>query len=842
MFSEQRISLLLTEDLSPHKIALLVLVVLYLTGNVHPQQTQAVLSTLNRLLENEPLCDENNAFIVVPLLADLCRSLGTATAKLGALDRKSDDDIQNRLLSAMWAISSVENLNSYITSTHSLLLAPMAVTVADSGPESTKLISPRSFIGDFIQKVFTTFKLLHFDEESLLYDALVEYRESSRPLYEALEGAPSRLLHKSAPSKPRPSQFIFASDRERHCQKHPENVLQENDEALFASLNRQLEETLDISVPTGADSPTHKNVTLIPVPKHDLQALLEKQVTLLETYGTETPKMLRDIMAFMASPDSNISLIQKANFNSLPAYFYLQYLENLHSSDYHGAFQSLHQYFDYVVSRNSKYFYHFALISRATLHQYFGEDEKALDAIEEAISVARENKDNSTLTYILSWLFNFIRNKPELWKSQNFYQNNNELHLLDFLIKKSQTVSLLLYAMSCHFETVHLMNSGGPMNKYLESLLKATYISINDNLASFIKSAEMCATVWNRIGYPHLSELYAGLAFDYSKKTGNAGDELSVEIRRNYFLYLKGHTEQAYKNLEKQRPKTLKDLSLYKSLQVRSLIILVNIDLRKGRYKYAERVMEALMNTEVQEMELKTELVYLNAEVQMALKNFSKALAYICSNLTYLESQHMKIQSNVHTILRLNLLKGRIFNITGAHSRALSLVIQQIQQGKQLGFSTIVVEGLVLLVSLLNNMDSSEDAFEILRGNMAAILRVGQQESTSQGYFEFAKSCYKLVSQAKNRLGMSQRDLFNDFLKFLNLSITGFKKSLNLVMLKECFKLEELMADAYAASFNDEMRDSQPVDEFLEHSRAGLEILQKRAVEEADYGFVLGKE
>ena len=54
-----------------------------------------------------------------------------------------------------------------------------------------------------------------------------------------------------------------------------------------------------------------------------------------------------------------------------------------------------------MVSNNSKYFYHFALISRASLHQYFGEDNKAMDAIEEAISVARENKDNSTLTYII---------------------------------------------------------------------------------------------------------------------------------------------------------------------------------------------------------------------------------------------------------------------------------------------------------------------------------------------------------------------------------------------------------------------------------------------------------
>lgn len=837
----ERIKLLLSEDLSPHKIALLFLVVLYATGFIPEDHLKQVLLALIKLLENEPLIDENKEFIIVPQLVDLCQHLREVIVcncpedqKLAA--EKDAAELQKNLLQELWRVSSVEGLNTYIKNTFTLLLNPLAVTVPESTSNLTvkKIISPRSFIGDFIQKIVTPFRLLHFDEEFLLFESLVEYRESSRDLFLKLGGNINHQTDLQPKPSPRRSRLDFST----LTQPQPSNS---NDDHLFGVLNHQLAESLGIRIPTSSQEIVKQNVRLIPVPKHDMQALLDKQVKLLETYGTETPKFLRQIMALMASPDANTCLIQNANFNDLPSYYYLKYLENLHASDYHGALQSLHQYFDYMVSKSSKYFYHFALISRASLHQYFGEDEKALDAIEEAISVARENKDNSTLTYILSWLFNFIRNKPELWQSQNFYQNNNELHLLDFLIKKSQTVSLLLYAMSYHFETAHIMHSGGPMNKYLESLLKATYISINDELPTFIKSCEMSAMVWTRIGIPHLSDLYADIAFDYAKEVGKLGDEISIEIRKNYLLYLKGQTEKAYKNLESLKPKTNSDRSLFKSLQIRSLIMMVKIDLRKGRFKYAEKIMKTLLSIEIQDIELKTELIYLNTEVQTALGNYSQALGLISQSLSVIDSQQMKIQSNVYTIIRLNLLKCSIFNISGVHSRAISLVIEQIEQGKKLGFFTIIVEGMILLISILNNMDNCEDAYEILDKFMPLALRVGNQEFICVAYYEYANSCYKMIQAKRNRFKLSKKALFNTFLKYLYLSITRARNSLNLILLRACFELEEQMGQE-CSKFSNEMKDLKSVDEFREHSKSGLKILNKRAIEEADYGFIVNPE
>lgn len=836
-----RIKLLLTEDLSPHKISLLILVVLYCTDLIQENRLQAVLTTIVRFLENDLVYNEKKELVVLPELRDLCFTLkqsiisepdcGSVESKLAA--EEDANAIQKKLLQALWNINSVESLDSHIKRAYCILLRSSIVTVDEPTPDQDikKLISPRSLLGSFIQKIVTTFRLLHFDEELLLYEAFVDYREPSRGLYVSNGGSIQHYNNESidlfGSKRKHTDELEFSSENSKIKETNRNN---EKDEILFNTLKTQLNESLGISLPTPSQSSQSVNLKLLPVPKHDIQILLDKQISLLEVYGTETPKLLRDVMTLMTSPNSNTCLIQNSTFNNLPSYYYVNYLECLHELDYQGAFQSLHQYFDYMVSNNSKYFYHFALISRASLHQFFGEDEKALDAIQEAISVARENKDNSTLTYILSWLFNFMKNKPELWNTQTFYHNNNEQHLLDFLVNKTQSVSLLLYAMSYHFETLHVMNNGGPLNKYLESLLKATYISINDELPTFIKSVEMIATVWSRIGNPHLSNVYTDIGLECTKYTGNLSDELSIEIRKSYLEYYNGDTEIAYSKLESLKHKTMKDQSLYKRLQLRTLIMLVKIALKKGRFKFAQKIMETLSNNEIQEIELKAEIVFLNAEVETALGNFSKALNYISSNLSRIESQHSRTQTDLHTIIRLNLLKCYIFNKSGAHSRAISLIIQQIQQAKQTGFKTLVVEGLIILISILNNMQCYEDSYQILSAIMPEILMVENKEYTSTAYFEFAKTCFRLSCEDQLttlKLNVDEKQLLNRFLKFLNTSISGFRQSLNLEMLKECFKLEKDMADM------------KQLDELQEHSTKSLEKLRRRALEEADYGFVL---
>lgn len=781
--------ILLSEDVSPHKISLLFLIAIYCTGNIPSHEVRTVLQITMNLIENEaPLVTEDDKMVIIPGVLDLSRAIGNESRSLLLL------------LTSLWRINSVEALESSISAMKSLLCESNRVVVPkdDKKAGGLRKILPNSSIGLFLQKMITTFSLLHFDESLLLYEAFLNYREASLNVFISLGGEVNNVTRLKAVDKAQDTQ---------------------QDLDLYKILTEKVQD--QISMKDSRDqSHLQKSLELVPIPKNDLQILLDKQIHILESNGTPTPQIIREIMTLMTSPTSNTMLIQNADFNNLPSYYYIQYLEALKDRDYNGAFSSLHKYFDYMVSNNSKYFYHFALISRASLHQYFGEDEKALNAIEEAISVARENKDQSTLTYILLWFYSFMKNKPQLWYKQTF---NNEQHLLEFLVNKSQLVSLPLYAMSYQFETIHIMNQGnGNITKYVELLLKATYISIHDQIAtSFIKSMDLSTSVWFRIGDFNLSKLYSEISINPTQRHNVLlTDHIANKIRHAYLLYYQGFTDIAYQNLENLNILVQGDRTLSHLIQIRRLMLLVSINLKRGRPIIAEKVIQLLIETEVQEVELKMELIYLFAEVQLELGNYSEALIYL--------SENFHLVSEVHMIIRFYYLKCRIFIRSGTPSRAILLLLQQIQRSKQIGMLSLVVEGGLLLSTLLIKMESYSDANAILRAIMPNILTTQNQELISTAYFNLATISMKIQ---EGGIGGGEEEGEEDysvgkFLKFLNIAINGFRKSMNLVMLKKSFEIEQ------------ELATIKELAELKEHAIFSLAKLKIRLTEEVKYGFI----
>ena len=83
--------------------------------------------------------------------------------------------------------------------------------------------------------------------------------------------------------------------------------------------------------------------------------------------------------------------------------------------------------------------------------------------------------------------------------------------------------------MSYNFETLQIMHNGG--KSYMNSLIKSMFIAINDARPTFIKSAELAATVWSRIGEPALSEVYSMIAMELTDK---ATDKVSLSIRMSF--------------------------------------------------------------------------------------------------------------------------------------------------------------------------------------------------------------------------------------------------------------------------------------------------------------------
>ena len=74
--------------------------------------------------------------------------------------------------------------------------------------------------------------------------------------------------------------------------------------------------------------------------------------------------------------------------------------------------------------------------------------------------------------------------------------------------------------------------NNGDYQSCINSLIKSIFIAINDDVKStFIKSAELAAIVWSKLGEPILSEVYNEIAIELTDSTI---DQFSLFIRLNF--------------------------------------------------------------------------------------------------------------------------------------------------------------------------------------------------------------------------------------------------------------------------------------------------------------------
>lgn len=817
---------LINEELSPHKIGLFVLIKLYLSNEI-PLRSK-LLKFIVSQLEGNPLFNEDG-LVVVPSLKDLCDAVRSHFLKTKSRTKNHSRDVdmavqltQTKVLGIFWKMSSPDDLFEIFADAYNTLSEPLKTLALNE-----VAVSPRSLLGTFVQRMVVTLKLLQFEESFQLFNSICQYRESTYSMRQTMVKTPN--LEGPLLSADEVTKISHGSSDNKSAVPKSFPTSSKSDEELFATLRAQL--ATHGSINDKSSDHSH-NSGFIQIARPDLEALIDSQVSLLEHFGTPTPNELKLIMKGMAQPELSFNLSHGPHISDFPSYHYLNYLEKLHVGDYHGAFDYLHQYFDYMVSKGSKYFYHFALISRASLHRYFSEDGKALDSIEEAISVARENKDNATLTYILSWLFDFIRNRPSLLRTRQLNQSHNQLRLLNFLMTKSLSVSLLLAATSFRFEAEHLMNRCEHFSRYYENLFNSQYISVNDHIVTFISTCNLTSLVWERTGFPHLSELYTNLGLRYASAAGTKHDAFELRLRAENFKCRRGNADLAIQGLISLLDSPLTDLAQHRSLRLWISFINIEVALRKGRKRLASEMIKQIPENAVTNLRDWVRRTGLHALVLAANGNHSLANQIISLQISKLSSDMYDAKANALSALDLTILKGQILVNSGAHFRVFSMLAQELETMKSLGLVTLLLQGIVLLIQLTNAAGNPDDALAMGEEILPTVVCDGEHHLISTLHFEMTKSYAQLMRTETE--GLRRKDVFGKLLSFLSISIAGFKKTPDLVSLAQCFELEKLIAAS------EEMKESNPIAKFEGHSQSGLEILDKRRSKESQYGYLCG--
>lgn len=812
---------LMTEEISPETITLVIIVRLYLSGDL--PDCKYLLVFLARCLEGFPLV-EDKEHLLPPTLLSLCQSmtkscqnrrLNQAKIEINEPENLAVNVIQLKILHVLWSINSADQLLIVVNETYDFVAKRFSISY--DGPRK---MSQRSFLGRFSQRLAVSMKLLHFDESSVLFTNFCLYRQSTSDLLEKLKD----MYKDKAESI---SNISFSTNPNIHGSLTNDDTSQSTDskdEEFYKKLNANLE-----SIGTSQNSGNDPLIHTVTLPY--MESLVETQIQLLQRHGTPTPQVLRQMFTRMASSKFMGSNSDGTYQGEISSVHYLTYLETLHSGDYRGAFDSLHRYFDYMVSKGSRYFYHFALVSKASLHQYFGENEKALDSIEEAIAVARENKDNSTLVYILSWLFDFVRKNPSLWNNRTFIQIKNDLQLLDSLVRKSLSVSILLAAISYRSESEYLMNNNACFAKYYESLFKSNYLTINDHISSFIGACHVTSDLWKLVGFPHLENLYTKMGISYAKIHGTASDLLEFKIReRREGNYLGGFEEQDL------FPSGISGDFKHRPLHYKFLFQSVEYSLKKGRIRLAAEILNSLPGFDDLDQDSYLEKLRLTALISSAHGNYADALTALDRQIVGFSNQSRPLQSHLIHFLNLNITKAQILIQSGVPFRALSLILQQMEIAKVLGFLPLLSKGCSSLIQVLTQAGSSLDAYALALSIIPLIFCLNDCSVISSTFYELAYLCLQFFREDKIPTFITKKELFKQCLNFLSLSISGFKKSGDLKGLSKCFELEsELSLKNF---FPRDTQNASLLAEFSTHSRKGLEILKTRISEQSGHGYL----
>lgn len=828
----------LTSDdkLSPQKIAVLILIYLYLNDELPIKRR--VFYFLSKQLEGIPIV-QNHSLVLLTTLQEFLNAIESCGSSTFLTDygSRAVREFQFKFLYVAWNIKSADLIQQLSMDAFKRTAEPLCITALNEIQ-----VSSRSPFGRFVRMMAASLKLLRFEDSLELMNDFCRFRASTDKLFNEISGLgfhkPKFLLSYLAPSSdplyPTWNALLRMDNRNKKFGKEQEEDEKDRDDKFFGALHASLDSGSATTPELGSeikskDGTVDSTQALLLAAVTDIELLINEQVRLLECFGTPTPEFLKTIIRHMASPQAS------SMCNSMPSMHYLQYLENLGRGDYHESFNSLHKYFDYMVSQGSKYFYHFALVSKASLHQYFGEDEEALDSMEEAISIARENKDNATLTYVLSWLYDFMRRKPALWSSRIFRQVKNELRLLDYLVKKSLSVSLSLAAMSYRFETEHLLNGRCQISKYYESLFKAGFFAVNESTSSFIGVCHTSFAIWQNLGYPHLSELFAGLGLHYSKVHGSVRDLVIFNMGIARCEYYLGRSELMLPDMKENLELCNSNAAQFRLLRISLLLRQIEVALSKGRIHMAQELLLYLPANLDLDLDCLFEKVRVSILLQIAQGNISEALIYVSASIGDIDKLRSSLRPDIVRLLDLNLLKASVLIHAGAPLRALSVVIQQLETAKQLGLRLLAARSCLHLIQILNNTGQHKDAFYLAKSVLPLIISVGNIEITSMVFFELATSHYLFLDN-NIVIDTSKTTLFAHFLNFLSLSIAGYKKCVNLSMLMLSFELENKMATT--ALKHEDIRILKPFKDFCRHSQMGLDILRRRAHDESDYGFL----
>lgn len=471
----------LTGYLTPYKIAVLHLIMMYCDGLIPMSFRVAVMKSVLNFIDCVQGVEEFKKSQTID------GNLTTLKAELSEIPSSyGSNDLYSSLLIRLWKLRSLDDLHSFFQHIGDYLGSSSsgdqgtnnnnddddhhdghAADGIEVGIEGTtsffqsrnmegrggmRKVKPSSILGSFLRKCYLSFDQLSFDQVAGIWQAFQNFRLSSKVDWQAME---------------------------REIDEDGGEVEDDHMQMLV-----------------GVEQAVIPRTEKVFISSENLDDMLEYQAERLEKHSSVLPEKMRQLLENLIA--ANQSLPSSAHF--------VRYLDACKNLDYERAFEHLHRFYDYTMDSRGRTHYQYALFTLAVLQAQYQGSKEALKAAQEAISVARENMDLACLTQILSWIHSYLVNNPTVEVPESLAIKEQ---ISQYLKTKSGETSEELHALSYQSEVGQIVCKGGSLVAAFEALTKSLYIQISNgptNTATKLNLAQ--SALWNRCGNYTLADTY----------------------------------------------------------------------------------------------------------------------------------------------------------------------------------------------------------------------------------------------------------------------------------------------------------------------------------------------
>lgn len=736
-------SITLVGYLTPYKVAIANLIMMYCDGLIPTSSKIAVMSGVVNFLDSiQGQSNTGPLKIIDGNLVSLKNALSAVE-----VSTEGRGTLYDVLISKLWSFRSLDDIHTFFQSVMGYLVKPGESTndptnsddeLNDSNkglePSSSRRLKPSSILGSFLRRCYLSFDQLSFDQVAELWKAFEAFKSSSKEDWEKLI-AGGRVDNEDEDT---------ADDDHMHLLKGVQKLIKPQNDMVYISTE-------------------------------NLDSLLEFQAQKLEKHSSVLPDNIRNLLENLIKTEQEVPST---------AYF-VQYLDSCKNLDYEKAFENLHRFYDYTMDNRGRTHYQYALFTLAVLQAQYQGHQEALKAAQEAISVARENMDVTCLTQILSWIHSYLVNNPMIEVPESLAIKEQ---IAQYLKAKSGETSIGLYALSYQTEVSEIMSRGDSLTAAFEALTKSFYIQCSNEMqvSSYSKLNLVQSALWNRCGNHTLSELYSTFCSD----DGNSLILLQASIRRAEMLFSRGEIDQTFVLMENLEP-LASTSPTYLHVWLPALLLLkTKRSMNEHKLHEARMLLEKLTGFDWDDSNLQQEMKIVGIKLESLSENYSKALRLAYEAL----DQSLKYELDIVFQLRYVILYARVLLSTFQPERAFTLVLRYLTVAQQASLQSLSLEAVVVLASILNAKSLNKESLAIIDSNIPAILEGGDVELIAEAYEVIADASLGMTKNkhAHSMTKSSSKSLFHAW-NYIIQSGTFYETSRNLKKLQQvCTKQLEI--------------------------------------------------